>query len=92
MESSETFELSQARSSLGMLDSQRSESLEQHGAHELPDGWYRMSDPNSGAIYYAHPESMTSQWEPPSHSDPWYSQCNLRAIEVSTSVVSSKVH
>lgn len=77
---------------MGMLDSKHNKPLEHDAAHELPDGWFQMSDSNSGATYYAHPESMTSQWEPPSRSDVWYSTRNLPAIEVSTSVVSSTLH
>lgn len=31
----------------------------------LPPGWIRVSDPNTGRLYYANPTSGESSWEPP---------------------------
>lgn len=36
----------------------------------LPAGWQQHLDPSSGAVYFHHAASHTSQWEPPHHPHP----------------------
>lgn len=48
-----------------MTQIQDSVEFERHGECDLPEGWEEHLDLSTGAVYYHHASSMTTQWERP---------------------------